>query len=96
MTQMTLPYQPHSATSREAAEAARDRAVTQRQRVLSHLQAMGAVGATDEEMQAELGMEGSTQRPRRGECVKAGTVRDSGLTRRTQSGRRATVWEATR
>lgn len=52
-------------------------------------------GCTDEEMQLALKMNPSTQRPRRGELVGMGLVKDSGRTRRTRSGRRATVWVAT-
>jgi len=51
-----------------------------------------AVGATDEEIQTWLGMNPSTQRPRRVELVKKGLVVDSGKTRQTRSGRKATVW----
>ena len=49
-------------------------------------------GLTDEEMQARLGLNPSTQRPRRIELVEAGLVRDSGQRRRTRSGRWAVVW----
>jgi hypothetical protein len=44
-------------------------------------------------MQAELQMQGSTQRPRRVELVRAGLVVDSGLRRRTFAGRSAVVWK---
>lgn len=51
-------------------------------------------GATDEEMQLALGMNPSTQRPRRIELVQAGLVVKDG-TRRTSSGRMAVVWRRT-
>ena len=51
-------------------------------------------GATDEEMQAGLGMNPSTQRPRRIELARRGLIVESG-TRKTASGRMAVVWKAT-
>ncbi|NBW23185.1 MAG: hypothetical protein EBR82_86100, partial [Caulobacteraceae bacterium] len=48
-------------------------------------------GLTDEEMQTRLGMNPSTQRPRRIELVRRGLVVECG-TRRTASGRMAVVW----
>jgi len=91
----TPAYQAHSATSAEAAQKAQPASAKQRARVLALLASLGAHGATDEEMQDALGMEGSTQRPRRIELQNRMLVRDSGRTRKTRSGRAATVWEAT-
>lgn len=54
--------------------------------------AASAIGLTDEEAQSKLGMEGSTQRPRRGELVKAGLVKDSGVKRMTKAHKWAIVW----
>jgi transcription initiation factor IIE alpha subunit len=59
-------------------------------RVLELLQATPK-GLTDEEMQTRLGMNPSTQRPRRIELARRGLVVEAG-TRRTASGRMATVW----
>lgn len=99
MTQPTLfpveplpPCQPHSATSRAAAEQIEPTAGTLRAAVRDWLRARPD-GATDEEMQDGLAMSPSTQRPRRIELVAAGWVRDSGRTRPTRSGRKAVVWE---
>jgi DNA-binding IclR family transcriptional regulator len=47
--------------------------------------------STDEEIATELSMNPSTVRPRRGELVRRGLVVQDG-TRRTASGRMATVW----
>jgi DNA-binding IclR family transcriptional regulator len=58
--------------------------------VLALLQATPG-GLTDEEMQRQLEMNPSTQRPRRIELARRGLVVDAG-TRRTASGRMATVW----
>jgi hypothetical protein len=52
-----------------------------------------AAGMTDEEQQAALAMNPSTQRPRRVELVRRGLVVEAG-TRKTSSGRMATVWRA--
>ena len=97
----SLPYQRHSETSREAAEAAKPTASTYRRQVLDYLRirvipcgADRLPGATDEEMQDDLQLNPSTQRPRRVELVSAGLVRDSGRKRKTKSGRWAVVWEA--
>jgi hypothetical protein len=60
-------------------------------KVLRFLETCGAFGATDEEMQLALGMNPSTQRPRRIELARRGLVVETG-TRKTASGRMATVW----
>jgi hypothetical protein len=62
-------------------------------RVYACIVSHGAAGLTDEEIQADLHMQGSTQRPRRVELVRAGLVVDSGLRRRTFAGRSAVVWK---
>jgi hypothetical protein len=60
-------------------------------------------GLTDEQMQDLTGIGGSTQRPRRGELVRAGVVAARGIdygdtrtyeTRKTKSGCAAIVWRA--
>jgi len=93
-TPPTLPYQPHSDTSRDAAESCRESAETMRSKVLAFIRLLGAFGATDEGICTALGMNPSTARPRRVELVERGLVMSSGRTRETQSGRRATVWIA--
>lgn len=97
MTQLPIdfdapPAQSHSATSQAAGDSVRESAGTLRSRVLELLRTVGHNGATDEEIQRVLGMNPSTQRPRRIELVKAGRVVDSGRVRLTTSGRHATVW----
>jgi len=91
---MDAPFQPHSGTSRDAATAIRPKAETLRAMVLTAIENIGARGLTDEELQHDLDLEGSTQRPRRVEFLRAGLIRDSGRTRKTASGRAATVWVA--
>ena len=90
--EQSAPHQPHSETSREAAEEIRPVAGELRKAVFVYIKQHG--GATDEEVQKALEMSPNTQRPRRVELVDRGMVRDSGQKRRTKSGRKAVVWEA--
>lgn len=90
------PFQRHSETSQEAAEAidAKGKANKLRAAVYLWLCRQGSRGGTDEECQAALNMGGSTQRPRRVELTDRGLVGDSQKKRPTVSGRSATVWVA--
>lgn len=92
MTQDRLPFQAHSATSLAAAENMQSAACRQRTSVLLEFLKAGEKGLTDEECQLNLGLAGSSQRPRRCELVSKGLLKDSGRTRRTISGSQATVW----
>ena len=79
-----------SATSAAAADSLTEKALNRMHRqVLAYLEQHGP--ATDEEMQAALGMNPSTQRPRRIELARRGLVVEAGE-KRTRSGRRATSW----
>jgi hypothetical protein len=81
-----------SATSAAAADSIGPKTLNALQvKVLRFLETCGAFGATDEEMQLALGMNPSTQRPRRIELARRGLVVKCG-TRRTASGRNADVW----
>ncbi len=82
-------------TRRAAQVASRPAAGRQCRKILQLLVAWADRGGTDEEVQQELGLNGSSQRPRRSELVKAGLVEDSGRVRPTTSGRCAVVWTAT-
>jgi hypothetical protein len=87
------PHQKHSDTSILAAlEMSGTRRATLRAKVFRYLVTRKPDGATDEEMQIALKMVGNTQRPRRCELEEAGLVCDSGLRRRTGSGKSAVVW----
>lgn len=90
----SAPAQAHSDTSVAAADAIRPSATVIRSRVLRAIVAAGEAGATDEELQDGLVLSGSTQRPRRVELVAQGAVVDSGIRRKTRSGRQAVVWMA--
>ncbi len=95
-TQLELPpAQQHSQTSLAAAKAIAADAPTLRNQVLQYLRQCGSDGATDEQIQFYLDMSANNQRPRRVELVKAGLVVDSGCTRATAAGRKATVWKVT-
>lgn len=89
----SVPYQHHSPTSKAAAHEIKPCAATLRAKVLGAIQDSGIHGMTDIECQAETGMDGSTQRPRRIELQRAGLIRESGK-RETPSGRLAVVWVA--
>ena len=84
------PAQRHSETSVEAAEAIEPNAGTLRAAVLEYLRSCER--ATDEQIQIALGMNPSTERPRRIELVDAGLVIDSGFKGTTASGRNAVMW----
>jgi hypothetical protein len=63
------------------------------EKVYAYLKQCGARGATDEEMQGALGMNPSTQRPRRIELMREfDAVFSAGRTRPGKSGVGATVW----
>jgi hypothetical protein len=81
-------------TSLAAAAAIRPTAATMRGQVLAAIVAAGVDGRTDDELQRELGLQGSSQRPRRIELQQAGLIVQSGEVRKTASGRSAVVWVA--
>jgi len=87
-------YQKHSKTSKDAAKSIGGVLNAKQEEVLAYLQKCGKRGATDIEMQEALGMNPSTQRPRRIELVEYGLAASSGMTRLTPSGRKAEVWIA--
>ena len=87
-----IAYQGHSTTSERAAQQIAGGADSLRRRVLDFLQANGP--SSDDEIQEALGMNPSTERPRRIELCKLGLVRDSGLQGKTRSGRACTLWVA--
>jgi hypothetical protein len=81
-------------TSAKAADSLDATTLNAMQRRVLELLRENPHGLTDEEQQAALVMNPSTQRPRRIELVRRGLVVEYG-TRRTASGRMATVWKAT-
>jgi hypothetical protein len=82
----------HPDTSHAAAADVMPRTGTQRWRVYNFIVRKGDAGATDDEIQRALCMNGNTQRPRRVELVDAGLIVDSGQ-RRVVRGRLMIVWK---
>ncbi len=85
-------FQAHSKTSKDAASEIERSASTLRGYVYRFIWNKGDAGATDDQIQMALRMEGSTERPRRIELQDKRLVKDSGKTRKTRSGRQAVVW----
>ena len=86
------PYQLGSDTSEAAADAIAPDLGKLQELVGNFIRDRGERGATDNEIQAELDLSGSTERPRRRELEQMRLIVDSGTKRRTQSGNWATVW----
>lgn len=96
MPDPTAPYVTHSVTSRDAAEAIRPKINALQTKVFDFIGGKGLLGATDQEIQDALEMNGSTERPRRRELEIMGLIVNSGQTRRkTDKGQFSTVWIAT-
>ena len=85
------PAVPGSATSAMAAESLGPATLNAMQRRVLKLLRENRQGLTDEEQQAALAMNPSTQRPRRVELVQRGLVVEYGK-RKTRSGHMAVVW----
>jgi hypothetical protein len=88
---MTTPFVRHSQTSLDAARELQGK-TTKLALVYKEIVCRGKEGATDEELQVDLGMSPNTERPRRVELVRGGFVVDSGMVRKTQASRYAVVW----
>jgi len=79
-------------TSRAVAEKVLPKTGTLRRRVYEHFVRQGLYGATDEEAQAQLNIDGNTMRPTRGSLVKDGYLIDTGITRKNAKGHDCIVW----
>ena len=88
----SAPFVAGSETSEEAAKSIDAGSIRDRVRAL--IEDMGCLGATDEELEKKLGMRHQTISARRRELVLMGKAKDSGVKRRTTSGRKAVVWVA--
>lgn len=84
------PWVHGSRTSLEAAILALPAAATQRDRVLACIRALGPI--TDEGIQDALGMNPSTERPRRVELARDGLIVEAEALGVTRSGRQAVQW----
>jgi hypothetical protein len=81
-----------SATSAAAADSLTPKTLNAMQRRVYEF--ICRTPSTDEEITRELEMNASTVRPRRIELARRGLIVEAG-TRRTTSGRMATIWKAT-
>ena len=92
------PAQAHSETSKAAAKSVRSLRGRTMKIVLQYVWMTkndgGKEGATDEEIQRDLSLSGNTERPARVALVQQGLIKDSGMVRKTLSGRNAVVWVA--
>jgi hypothetical protein len=92
------PYVPghvNTDTSEEAADSMLDHVGRLQGMVLEHLAKRQKLGATDWELERDLGLRHQTVSARRREMELRGFVRNSGEKRLTDSGRRAIVWVLT-
>ncbi|MFM8633828.1 MAG: hypothetical protein ACKOEX_03295 [Planctomycetia bacterium] len=83
-----------SLTSAAAADSLGPATLNRLHRLVLEFIAAHPDGVTDEEIIAGTGLNPSTARPRRIELARRGLVIEGG-TRRSTSGRMATVWQAT-
>ena len=90
----TAPPASGPGTSRQAAQSVERAAPRLRGLVLDAIRSAGILGACEHELDARLGLAGSTVRPRIWELRQQGLVEDSGLRRNTPSGRKAVAWRA--
>lgn len=91
--QTELPFVKGSATSLRAAELAEEEGLPalQRARLMVAYEIGGLAGLTDEEAQHISGLDGNSQRPRRGELRARGLIEPCGK-KKTRSGREAVAW----
>ena len=67
-----------------------------REQIYDFILRSGNAGLTDHEICSHFDIGGDTIRPRRNELVKAKLVDSSGMRRRVESGRTATIWKSTK
>lgn len=89
------PHQRNSDTSRASAAAVAPKFSERLRSMLQVFLRHGSYGLTDEEGQASLDIDGNSYRPARVTLASKGLVIDSGLRRKTRSGRSAAVWTLT-
>ena len=77
---------------RRSREAFRSRDPGTMERIQQLLEQLGEEGATDDEIEAQLRLLHQTASSQRRALVKKGITVNSGRTRLTRSGRKATVW----
>ena len=81
-------------TSVDAANNHLPKSGTTRNKVYEYIKLTGMRGATDQEIERMLGIEGNTVRPSRVTLLRDGLIIDTGLTRPNSKGNQCTVWRA--
>lgn len=81
-------------TSHAAARSMRDAASAQRAKLLGAVRGSGLFGLTCAEADSQLGWRETSAGRRMSELRELGLVHDSGMLRKTPSGRQAIVWRA--
>ena len=90
----SVPYASGSETSKAAASEMSPYLGRLQACIFDFIASCHAFGATDQEVQEALGIDSSTQRPRRCELANKGLIRKAKIKRKTRSGRQAQVWIA--
>lgn len=81
-------------TSREAAERAYPKSGSIRLKIYEYIIRKEMEGATDQEIEAALHIDGNTVRPSRKSLEEDGFILDSGDTRPNKNGNQCIVWRA--
>lgn len=81
-------------TSVKAAENHLPKSGSIRANVYEYIIRQGMRGATDQEIQRSLKIDGNTVRPSRITLLKDGLIVDAGVTRKNDNGNDCTVWRA--
>jgi hypothetical protein len=88
------PPSVNTDTSRQAAADIAPRLSALHQDILAHIQRSADHGATCDELEHTLALRHQTCGPRLRELALSGAIVDTGMRRRTRSGRKAIVWLA--
>lgn len=86
------PFVKGSSTSKAAADSIDGATKTIQRQVERYIREQGVNGATDDEIESRLNLRHQTASARRRELVLLEVIVDSERTRKTRSGRKATVW----
>lgn len=81
-------------TSIDAANNHLPRSGSTRAKVYEYIVGQGMRGATDQEIESALHIDGNTVRPSRLTLYKDGLITEAGTTRKNQNGNDCTVWRA--
>jgi hypothetical protein len=81
-------------TSIAAAQKILPKTGSLRRKVYEYILNQGLRGATDQEMEITLNIDGNTIRPTRISLVKDGFIMDTGTTRKNQHGNDCIVWRS--